>query len=108
MEIWTDISLQLPTWPRMGRDWGRQSSQHGSRSTGAHPEKPAFPRALGGKGSQVSGVWKECDPLSLLKAGLESVRVPEAGLRERTGQSFPEGPQVTLAALLSRGEAEPL
>ena len=93
MEIWTDISLQLPTaqgWARTGKaNLPKVAQEHQCPPRG----QPAFPRALGsggssGGGGQVSGVWKRCGPL---KAGPEPEKVPEAGLRERTGQGL-QGP----------------
>ena len=66
MEIWTDISLQLPTaqgWAGTAGTGGANLPDVAQEHQCSPREKPAVPRALGSRGGQVSGVWRRCDPL---------------------------------------------
>lgn len=70
MEIWTDISLQLPDSSVDGPDWGAHPLPTRLRSTVLTQREASIPRALGSRGGQVSGSGKGGPTEGLLKAGL--------------------------------------
>lgn len=55
MEIWTDISLQLPTAQGWAGTGGANPPDVAQEHQCPPKEKPAFPRALGSRAGQVSG-----------------------------------------------------
>lgn len=104
MEIWTDISLQLPMAP----GWARTGHTNLPRVNQEHQclprEQPAFPRALGSCRQQVSGVWKRCRAPA--EGWVRACKGPKAGLRGRAGQGLHGAPKPSRLPFRVEGEAE--
>lgn len=92
MEIWKDISLQLPTAPGWAGT-GNANLPGLAREHQCPPqEEPAFPPALGSSRGLVLGVWRNCSFGGSLGHSLQGSQEDTKGEQGRISREPPATP----------------